>query len=48
MCRAEDIVIAVVGVTGVGKSTFISYFTDEEVGIGKTLESCEQMRLTKD
>ena len=39
--RSEDIVIAVVGVTGVGKSTFISLFTDEDVGIGKTLESCK-------
>lgn len=36
----NDIVIAVMGMTGVGKSTFISYFSDESVMIGHTLEAC--------
>ncbi|KAL9636120.1 MAG: hypothetical protein Q9164_003025 [Protoblastenia rupestris] len=36
---SDDIIIAVVGVTGAGKSTFISHYTDEEVEIGTTLES---------
>lgn len=36
----DDIVIAVMGMTGVGKSTFISYFSDETVTIGHTLEAC--------
>jgi len=36
----NDIVIAVMGMTGVGKSTFISYFSDESVVIGHTLEAC--------
>ncbi|KAF8429574.1 P-loop containing nucleoside triphosphate hydrolase protein [Tirmania nivea] len=36
----EDTVIAVMGMTGVGKSTFISYFSDESVIIGHTLEAC--------
>jgi hypothetical protein len=39
MLTPKDIVIAVMGVTGVGKSTFISYFSQTaKVGIG--LESC--------
>lgn len=28
------------GTTGVGKSSFINLFTDEDVGIGEDLESC--------
>jgi len=35
-----DIVIAVMGMTGVGKSTFINYFSDEPVPVGHTLEAC--------
>ncbi|KAM7210186.1 P-loop containing nucleoside triphosphate hydrolase protein [Rhypophila decipiens] len=35
----EDTVIAVMGLTGVGKSTFISYFSDTAV-VGDDLESC--------
>jgi adenylate kinase len=38
--RSKDLVIAVMGVTGVGKSTFISYFSQTaQIGIG--LESCK-------
>ena len=29
------------GMTGVGKSTFIQHFTTQEVIIGRTLESCK-------
>jgi hypothetical protein len=32
-------VIAVIGITGTGKSTFISHFTDEEISIGTSLNS---------
>jgi GTP1/Obg family GTP-binding protein len=35
----EDAVIAVMGLTGVGKSTFISHFSDTAV-VGNDLESC--------
>jgi len=37
--REGDSVIAVMGVTGVGKSTFISYFSETAV-VGNDLESC--------
>jgi putative ribosome biogenesis GTPase RsgA len=33
--------MALMGMTGAGKSTFIQYFTDENVGIGDGLESCK-------
>lgn len=36
----EDIYIAVMGVTGAGKSTFISHCTEAEVPVGHNLESC--------
>ena len=36
-----DLYIAVMGMTGVGKSTFISKCTDEEVIIGRGMQSCE-------
>ena len=36
--------MAVMGVTGVGKSTFIQHFTDEEVVIGRSLEACKSQR----
>lgn len=36
----KDIVIAVMGMTGVGKSTFINNFSDESVLIGHGLEAC--------
>jgi GTP-binding protein EngB required for normal cell division len=38
--RNEDVVIAVMGVTGAGKSTFISQLTKEEVVVGHSLSSC--------
>jgi dephospho-CoA kinase len=42
----SDIVIAVMGMTGVGKSTFINYFSDEPVSVGHTLEACKLNQLT--
>jgi predicted GTPase len=36
----NELAILVMGVTGSGKSTFISRLTDDEVGIGHSLESC--------
>ena len=38
--RPDDTIIALMGMTGVGKSSFISLFTDVEVPIGSGLESC--------
>lgn len=38
--RPTDIFIPVMGVTGAGKSTFISLCTKESVPIGHELESC--------
>jgi ABC-type Mn2+/Zn2+ transport system ATPase subunit len=37
----EDVYIAVMGVTGAGKSTFIKECTGQEIEIGHTLESCK-------
>lgn len=34
------VVVMVMGITGVGKSTFISKLTGEDVGIGHDLASC--------
>lgn len=39
--RPDDTVIALMGITGVGKSTFIQYFTDDIVEVGGSLESCK-------
>lgn len=41
MRRPNDIVIAVMGVTGSGKSTFISHFSEKMPAVGRTLVSCE-------
>ena len=39
--RPDDTIIALMGMTGVGKSSFISLFTNEKVPIGTDLESCQ-------
>lgn len=39
--RPNDVIIAVMGVTGVGKTSFISLFTKEDLLIGHSLEACE-------
>jgi hypothetical protein len=44
--RPEDVVIAVMGITGSGKSTFISHFV-EGVPVGHTLEACGFFNLCK-
>jgi type IV secretory pathway VirB4 component len=38
--RESDAFIAVMGVTGSGKSTFISHCADKTVEIGSTLQAC--------
>ncbi|KAF2807464.1 uncharacterized protein BDZ99DRAFT_500650 [Mytilinidion resinicola] len=38
--RPNDIVIAVMGITGTGKTTLISYFSEREMKIGHGLEAC--------
>jgi excinuclease UvrABC ATPase subunit len=35
----QDVLIVIMGITGSGKSTFISHCTDSEVGIGVGLKS---------
>ncbi len=40
--QASDMFIAVMGVTGVGKSTFISHLAERAVKIGHDMEACEQ------
>ncbi|KAK5200138.1 hypothetical protein LTR99_004936 [Exophiala xenobiotica] len=39
----DDTIIALMGMTGVGKSSFISLFTNEKVPIGNDLESCTEI-----
>lgn len=41
MASPDDRLIAVMGVTGVGKSSFVQLFTEEPIGVGHDLESCE-------
>jgi predicted GTPase len=41
MNRPDDIVIPVMGITGVGKSSFINLLTDDDVIIGRELASCK-------
>lgn len=36
------------GITGVGKSTFIQYFTDDIVEVGGSLESCKLITTHSD
>jgi type IV secretory pathway VirB4 component len=38
--RPSDVFIAIMGVTGAGKSTFISLCSDREVKIGHNLQAC--------
>ncbi|CAM1505055.1 Fc.00g106920.m01.CDS01 [Cosmosporella sp. VM-42] len=40
--RPTDIFVAIMGMTGTGKSTFISLCTGEDVLVGHSLESCTQ------
>ena len=39
--RPADIFVAVMGMTGAGKSTFISLCTGEEVVVGHDLQACK-------
>jgi GTP-binding protein EngB required for normal cell division len=38
--QASDVYVAVMGVTGAGKSTFISHLADEQVLVGNGLNAC--------
>ncbi|KAI0426026.1 hypothetical protein F5Y09DRAFT_334501 [Xylaria sp. FL1042] len=42
--KIEDVFLAVLGVTGAGKSTFVSQCSGQEAEIGETLESCKSLR----
>jgi len=48
MHSKDDIIIAVMGVTGAGKSTFISLLSNEEIKIGHGLQSCKHFEFTID
>ena len=39
--RDEDVIIAVMGLTGVGKSSFIKQLSDDQILIGHDLNSCK-------
>jgi putative ribosome biogenesis GTPase RsgA len=41
--RADDIIIAVMGPTGVGKSSFINHFALHPAPIGEGIESSKSM-----
>ncbi|KAF2110119.1 P-loop containing nucleoside triphosphate hydrolase protein [Lophiotrema nucula] len=41
--KPDDIVIAVMGITGCGKTTFVNYFSDYPLVIGHSLDSCTQI-----
>jgi excinuclease UvrABC ATPase subunit len=43
--RPSDVFIAVMGVTGAGKSTFISLCSGREVKIGHNLQGCNLLQL---
>lgn len=38
--RPDDVFVAVMGMTGAGKSTFISLCTGDEVAVGHDLQAC--------
>lgn len=40
-----DVFVALMGVTGVGKSTFISLCTDKEVKVGHNLQACKHVSV---
>lgn len=40
-CRQDDIIIAVMGITGCGKTTFVNLFADQQLVVGHTLDSCK-------
>jgi len=42
--RSSDYFIAVMGVTGVGKSTFINHLSNKNVEVGHTLKARESER----
>ena len=46
MVRIDDVVIMLMGVTGSGKSSLISLLTEQDVGIGHSLEACSWCRLS--
>jgi predicted GTPase len=39
--RPDDIIIAVMGITGCGKSTFVNLFSDRRLEVGHGLDSCK-------
>jgi len=39
--RPGDIIIAVMGITGCGKTTFVNYFSSKPLPVGHSLDSCE-------
>lgn len=46
VARPEDVIIAVMGITGCGKTTFVNQFTDADhkLVVGHGLESCMSLQ----
>lgn len=47
VARPEDVIIAVMGITGCGKTSFVNQFTDDDhkLVVGHGLESCMSSRF---
>lgn len=45
--KSDEILIAVMGITGSGKSTFISHCTEDEVPVGNHLQSRKSLSPTQ-
>lgn len=43
--RPNDIIIAVMGITGCGKTTFVNLFAETPLEVGHGLDSCEKRCL---
>lgn len=43
--RPSDIIIAVMGITGCGKTTFVNLFAEEPLEVGHGLDSCKSYHI---
>jgi predicted GTPase len=47
ICRIYEVYIAVMGVTGAGKSSFISTVSGKKVKVGHALQSCKSFNICR-